>query len=215
MKVIAFNGSPRKQWNTATMLKKALEGSASQGAETKLVHLYDLNFNGCISCFACKTKEGKYYGSCAVKDEITPFLEEIKEVDAIILGSPMYIHSVTGKMRSFMERLLYPYIEYTDPFSSLFPRKINTGIIYTMNCPEEQLKERGYDRYFVQNEEMLKMIFGSSETVYSCETLQFEDYGKVVSSRFDPEKRLERHREFFPIDCQKAFAMGVRLARKR
>jgi hypothetical protein len=38
MKVIAFNGSPRKKWNTATLLEKALEGAASQGAETELIH---------------------------------------------------------------------------------------------------------------------------------------------------------------------------------
>ena len=46
MKVMAFNGSPRTKWNTATLLKKALEGASSQGAETKLINLYDLNFKG-------------------------------------------------------------------------------------------------------------------------------------------------------------------------
>ena len=46
MKVIAINGSLRKKWNTATMLEKALEGTASEGAETELIHLYDLNFKG-------------------------------------------------------------------------------------------------------------------------------------------------------------------------
>ena len=56
MKVMAFNGSPRKTWNTATLLQKALEGAASKGAQTKLVHLYDLKYTGCKSCFACKTK---------------------------------------------------------------------------------------------------------------------------------------------------------------
>jgi Multimeric flavodoxin WrbA len=55
MKIIAFNGSPRKKWNTATLLQKALDGAASKGAETELIHLYDLNYKGCISCFACKT----------------------------------------------------------------------------------------------------------------------------------------------------------------
>ena len=52
MKAIAINGSPRKDWNTATLLKKSLEGAASVGAETKLIHLYDLSFKGCYSCFA-------------------------------------------------------------------------------------------------------------------------------------------------------------------
>jgi multimeric flavodoxin WrbA len=56
MKVIAFNGSPRKQWNTATLLEGALQGAALQGAATELIHLYDLNFKGCISCFARKTR---------------------------------------------------------------------------------------------------------------------------------------------------------------
>ena len=44
MKVLAINGSPRKKWNTATLLEKAIEGAASVDAETELVHLYDLDF---------------------------------------------------------------------------------------------------------------------------------------------------------------------------
>jgi multimeric flavodoxin WrbA len=56
MKVIALNGSPRKKWNTATLLKHAVDGAASNGAETELIHLYDYNYKGCISCFACKVK---------------------------------------------------------------------------------------------------------------------------------------------------------------
>ncbi len=54
MKIMAFNGSPRKKWNTATLLAKALEGAASRAAETELIHLYDLDYKACISCFACK-----------------------------------------------------------------------------------------------------------------------------------------------------------------
>ena len=59
MKVIAVNGSPRKTWNTATLLEHALAGAAGSGAETEQVHLYDLEFKGCISCFACKKIGGK------------------------------------------------------------------------------------------------------------------------------------------------------------
>ena len=51
MKVIALNGSPRKKWNTATLLKHALDGAASKGADTELVHLYDYNYKGCIISF--------------------------------------------------------------------------------------------------------------------------------------------------------------------
>jgi multimeric flavodoxin WrbA len=54
MKIIGINGSPRKKWNTATMLEHSLDGAASRGAETKLVHLYDIDYKGWRSCFACK-----------------------------------------------------------------------------------------------------------------------------------------------------------------
>lgn len=74
MKVLAINGSPRKTWNTATLLKKALEGAASQGAVTELVHLYDLTYKGCTSCFACKMIGGPSNGRCAMQDELRPIL---------------------------------------------------------------------------------------------------------------------------------------------
>ena len=50
MTVIGINGSPRKKWNTAKLLAQALEGAASQGADTTLVHLYDLDYKGCTIC---------------------------------------------------------------------------------------------------------------------------------------------------------------------
>ena len=209
MKVIAFNGSPRKKWNTATLLEKALEGAASRGAETELIHLYDLNFKGCISCFACKTKEGKSYGRCAVEDDLTPIFSKIEKADAIILGSPIYFGTVSGEMKSFMERLLFPYLTYTDPPQSLFPRKIKTGFIYTMNTSEEQMTERGYVQLFKPHEMVLRMIFGDSEYMCSFDTYQFDDYSKVVSDRFDPKKKAQRRKEIFPKDCEKAFGMGA------
>jgi multimeric flavodoxin WrbA len=214
MKIMAFNGSPRKKWNTATLLKKALEGASSLGAETKLVNLYDLNFKGCISCFACKTKDGKSYGRCAVKDDLTPLLKEILDVQCIILGSPFYFGTVTGQMRSFMERLFFPFYSYTDPPESLFSRIIPTGFIYTLGATEEMAKELGFDHHIRLNEMFLERIFGVSESLCSYDTYQFEDYSKMFAPRFDPEKKARRRREVFPVDCDKAFEMGVRLARK-
>lgn len=90
MKAIAINGSPRKDWNTATLLKKSLEGAASVGAETKLIHLYDLSFKGCYSCFACKRKGSKLNGCCIINDDLTEILERTISCNILILGS-MYI----------------------------------------------------------------------------------------------------------------------------
>jgi multimeric flavodoxin WrbA len=211
MKVLAFNGSPRKKWNTATLLDKALEGAASNGAATEMIHLYDLDYKGCKSCFACKLKHGDSYGKCALKDGLTPVLEKIRKAHAIILGSPIYFARVTGEMRSFMERLLFPYLKYSDPWSSLFPRQMRTGIIYTMNITEEEMSEFRLGYSLDVNEGVLKMIFGASESLYCYDTYQFEDYSKVVSDRINVEAKEQRRREIFPKDCEKAYEMGVRL----
>ena len=213
MKVMAVNGSPRKTWNTATLLKKALKGAASQGMETELVHLYNLNFKGCISCFACKTRGGKSYGRCAVKDDLKPIFKKIEAADALILGSPIYFGIVSGEMRSFLERLLFPYFTYTDPPQSLFPKKIPTGFIYTMNVTEALMKEWGYQQLFDNQQRLLQMVFGASEFLCSFDTYQFKDYAKVVADRFDPEQKARRRREIFPLDCDKAVTMGAGFAK--
>lgn len=210
--IIAINGSPRKKWNTAMLLEEALEGAESKGAETELVHLYDLDFKGCTSCFACKLKGGKSYGKCALCDDLTPVLGRIHKADAFILGSPIYFGTVTGEMRSFMERLLFPYLEYTSPPSTLFDRKINTAFICTMNVPEKMMKEL-YAGHMGANEGILARTFGHAETLCSTETLQFEDYSKVVFSYTDPEARKERRKTVFPKDLEKAFALGARLGK--
>lgn len=214
MKIMAVNGSPRKTWNTATLLHEALKGAESQGAETELVHLYDLNFPGCISCFACKTKGGKSYGRCAVKDDLTPVLASLEAADGLILGSPIYFGTVSGVMKAFMERLLFPYFTYTDPSQSLFPKQMPTGFIYTMNVTEAQMQTLGYAHHFEQNQAFLQAVFGAAESLFSFDTYQFEDYTKVVADRFDPGKKAARRREVFPQDCAKAFALGARFAQK-
>ena len=216
MSVLAFNGSPRKTWNTTTLLNKALEGAASQGEGIELIHLYDLDFRGCKSCFACKTKGGQSYGKCAVEDDLRPILKKVLQADAIILGSPIYFGTVSGEMRSFMERLLFPYRPYADerdPRQSLFPKKIPTGFIYTMNVTEKQMKALEYDQHSLLNERVLKLIFGSSESLFSFDTYQFKDYSKMVADRYDVEHKTKRRKEVFPIDCQKAFEMGARFAK--
>ena len=212
MKIFAINGSPRKTWNTSKLLQEVLKGAASLGAETELIHLYDLDFKGCISCFACKLKGGKSYGKCAMRDGLTPVLEKLAEADAFVLGSPIYFGTVTGEMRSCMERLLFPYFVYAQQPQSLFGRKIPTAMLYTMNISEEMMRTVQYPVHMGANQNYLERIFGQAETLYACKTLQFEDYDKVVFDYFDPVERREKYEKNFPEDCRRAFELGVRLA---
>jgi len=210
MKVIAVNGSPRKEWNTATLLRRALDGAASKGAEAKLVHLYDMDYKGCYSCFACKLKGGQSYGKCGANDGLKPLLDEIAESDALILGSPVYFGAVTGQMRSFLERLTFPFVEYNLQQTSLYRGNLRrTAWIATMNIPEQALGEYGYDATFDGLEKLMKRVFGHCEWLSATDTLQFGDYSRYASSRFDPDAKKRRHETVFPEVCKKAFGMGA------
>ena len=209
MKVIAINGSPRQNWNTHILLEKCLEGAKETGAETELINLYDLQYKGCVSCFTCKLK-GNTVSKCVHKDQLEPVLQKICECDALVLGSPIYFASITGEMRSFMERLLFPYSSYEGKPSS-FGKQINTAFIYTMNTPYFALPLVGYTTLFKQNKKIMKRIFGNCESLAVTSTYQFEDYSNYAMTYFDGAKRLQRRKTVFVNDCKKAFVLGKKL----
>lgn len=212
MRVLAINGSPRKKWNTATLLRKALAGAKSKGAKTELVHLYDLSYQGCNSCFACKKIGGRSHGRCSVRDDLTPVLNRAAESDVLILGSPLYFHTETGEMRSFMERLLFPYLTYTPDYSSIFEGRLLTGLIYTMNVTEENMGAFHQDASIAASRSIMTRVFGNCEVLLCTDTLQFSDYSKYLSTAFDPTAKAKRRQEVFPLDCAKAFELGAKLA---
>lgn len=211
MNIIGINGSPRKQWNTATLVGKALEGAAAEGATTEIIHLYDLDFKGCKSCLACKKRGGKSYGKCVLNDDLAPVLEKIAAADALVIGSPIYFGSVSGETRSFLERLLFPYLTYSVPYRTLLTRKIKTGFIYTMNVPEERSKESGYEYIFNSNELFTQLLLGHAETLCAYDTCQLDDYSKFVIESFDPIHKANRREETLPLECERAFELGKRL----
>ncbi|MCG6946742.1 MAG: flavodoxin family protein [Deltaproteobacteria bacterium] len=213
MNVMAFNGSPRKKnWNTVTLLNNALEGAASAGAETELIQLYDLNFSGCISCFSCKKISREKDGVCAVQDDLTSVLDRVRNTDALIIGTPVYYGAESASTRALLERLCFPYNKYSKDRKSLFPRRISTALIYTMNVGQELLGTLGYDRHFSITKTALERHFGTCELLLCTDTLQFDDYSRYESEMFDREAKIKRHAEVFPEDCRRAFDLGVRVA---
>ncbi|MBK1811838.1 flavodoxin family protein [Clostridium sp. YIM B02505] len=211
MKVIALNGSPRKTKNTAKMIKEALEGAKTQGAEIELINLYDLNYKGCVSCFACKRIDGQSHSKCAVNDDLQSVLRKIEEADALILGSPIYFGEVTGEMRSFLERFLFQYLAYDKNHSFNFNKRLSIGLIYTMNVPNEHMSSVGYEDKFKNTEKMLKRFFGQAESLFANDTYQFDDYSKYDSTMFDVNHKIKVRDEEFPKDLKKAFELGIRL----
>ncbi|MDR1096099.1 MAG: flavodoxin family protein [Spirochaetaceae bacterium] len=210
-KVLAINGSPRKNANTAILLQKALEGAASAGAETEIVHLVDLRYRGCVSCFACKRKGTTFIGSCALQDELTPVLEKAMQSDAIILGSPIYLANITSLMHSFIERFGFMNISYDRKNFNSFTGKINAAFFYTMNVSRPASALFAY--IYKINSERLKRLNGRVERLVCTDTWQFDDYGKYAASNFDAAKKKRRRETVFPRDCEKAYQIGRRIAR--
>lgn len=214
-RVIAINGSPRKDMNTATLIDQALKGAREAGAEVERVDLYDIKFKGCVSCLNCKLKKARTYGLCAYRDDLRPILQRCREADVIIFGSPIYYGNVNGTMRSFLERLMFPLDSYaidkqTGERARYLDGTVPVGFIYTMNCPE-QMRERAMGPMFRSIEGYVSRIFGSCETLYSTNTYQYKDYSLYdVNMMREEDKRAWRDAQF-PKDKRLAFDMGSRL----
>lgn len=215
-KVIILNGSPRKNFNTAKLLKEAQKGAESVGAVVEYFNLYDLTFKGCLSCFACKRKGNNTNCVCAIKDDLRPVLEKCIQSDVIILGSPVYFSYPTGEFRSFIERLLFPVHTYlvdkeTGGLKSLRPKTIPCGVIFTMNCPKEWMEIYNYPTILEDNVKSLNHVFGYSEVLYSCDTYQFIDYSKYDIDLFDEKEKSKVRDTQFPKDLKSAFELGKKL----
>lgn len=215
-KVMVINGSPRKNFNTAKLLKEAARGAEEAGAQTEFVNLYDINYKGCISCLVCKRKGNNTNGLCFYKDDLRPVLEKCLQADAVIVGSPVYHTYPSGMFRSFLERFLFPAHTYMkDEQTGGLKRVLNytlpVGVIMTMNAPESHFRNSNYHIILDDNEESLRYVFGYSETLYAFDTFQFTDYSKYDCDLFDAEHKAKIRDEQFPIYMQKAYEMGKRL----
>ena len=110
-KIIAVNASPRKGWNTDTLVTEVAKGAESKGAEIEKFDLYSLEkYTGCISCFGCKTE--KFMGKCICRDGLTPVLDAIRDADGLIIGTPNYLSETSASFRALYERLIFQYITY-------------------------------------------------------------------------------------------------------
>lgn len=212
-KIYAINGSPRRNRNTASLLDKVLEGakSAATDVTAERIDLYSLKYTGCLSCFACKRKDGPSYGKCAVKDDLYEVLQKLAEADAVVFGSPIYYRTITGQLHAFYERFFFPYMQYKVGYPNLVQRKIPTACIYTMNVMEDEMLRDGYRKNMELFELFLENYFQKPLILHAFNTYQFDDYDKYVCEVFSKEEKAAYREKHFPEDCRKAFAMGVQL----
>jgi multimeric flavodoxin WrbA len=123
MKVVAFNGSARKDGNTAILINYVLSELRDEGIETELVQLAGQKIHGCIACYKCMENKDR---QCAVKNDIAnECIGKMIEADGIILGSPTYFSDVTTEMKALIDRA--GFVGRMNDF--MFKRKLGAAIV--------------------------------------------------------------------------------------
>ena len=123
MKVVAFNGSPRRGGNTEQLIKEVFKPINDAGIETEFVQLGGQKVRGCIACMQCwENKDNR----CAVKDDvINDCIERALSADGIIFGSPTYFTDVTAELKALIDRL--GFVSYAN--GGLLIRKAGAAVV--------------------------------------------------------------------------------------
>ena len=123
MKVVAFNGSARKDGNTAILIKTVLAELEKEGIETELVQLAGKKIRGCIACFKCFANKNQ---RCSVeKDVLNDCIEKMVGADGIILGSPTYFANISTELKALIDRAGMVAIANGD----MYRRKVGAAVV--------------------------------------------------------------------------------------
>jgi multimeric flavodoxin WrbA len=123
MKVVAFNGSARKDGNTAILVKYALQELSKEGIRTELIQFAGKNIRGCTACMACFSAKDML---CVQKnDAFNGYYRKMLDADGVILASPTYVSDVTAGMKAFIERASFISRANDEPLR----RKVGAGLV--------------------------------------------------------------------------------------
>ena len=125
MKVIAFNGSPKKGGNTFNALQSMQPIFEQNGVDFEILHIGNSTIQGCMACRACRTNKNE---RCVFdKDPVNEMIQKAKEADGIIFASPVYYASINGTFKSFLDRMFY----VSGSNGHLFRHKVGAAVVVT------------------------------------------------------------------------------------
>jgi len=123
LKVVAFNGSARKDGNTAILVKRVLEELEKEGIETELVQLSGERIRGCTACMGCIANKDR---QCTIDDDIVnDCIAKMAEADGIILASPTYFADVSAEMKALIDRAGF----VARANDEMFRRKVGAAVV--------------------------------------------------------------------------------------
>ena len=105
MKVVAFNGSPRKEGNTYLLIQRVFEELKKEGIETEYIHFGGKPLRGCTACLKCVENKDK---KCVLPDDgLNGYVAKMEQAEGIVLASPVYFSNVTAEMKALIDRTGY------------------------------------------------------------------------------------------------------------
>jgi multimeric flavodoxin WrbA len=123
MKVVAFNGSPRKDGNTGILIDYVLKELDREGIQTERVDLADKSIQGCMECYGCIENKD---GHCANdQDDLNQMIDKMVEADGMILASPTFFTDVSTEMKALIDRA--GFVAWTK--GGMFKRKIGAAVV--------------------------------------------------------------------------------------
>ena len=214
-KIVIVDGGPRRAMNTAALCDAFAEGvrAASPESEVERVRLYDLPaYKGCVSCLACKLK-GRETGLCAVRDGLTDALRAANDADGLAIASPIYFSEWTAMTRAFLERLVFPWLRYTD-FSCAAPKKKPLAWIYSMNAPESMMPDIRQHLAILEGAVARGVGDPAPAFVEAHSTVQVKDYSRYAMDGLQPDAHLAWRDAHWESDLAAARAAGQAMAQK-
>ncbi len=183
-KVVIFNGSPRRDGNTATILQMIERGAKEHHATVKVYNLFKLRMSACQGCFGCRMQD-----DCVINDEMKKAIDDIKDADAVVIGSPVYFMQINGMVKNLYDRL-FPLMG-VDGTPRYGQKKIVT--VYTQGGEDPHMFETYFD--FL------------AQTAFP--SFGFVDEHRIVCPNATNPETAENNREL----KQSAYDVGIMLAK--
>lgn len=180
MKIVAINGSPRKEGNTAALIKAMVE----EHEDTDLVYfdLIDMKIKDCIACMNCKTHD-----SCSIKDDMGKIYTAIKECDAMVIGSPIYMGTETGMTKCMLDRMfaLLAPVEGPKRYAPRLAPGKKAIVVFTSGnpTPEQSMsyqKDRFYSTMAMQGISQVK-VYMVGGALPSKDIMERAEVPKIIS----------------------------------
>ncbi len=189
-KIVAIYGSPRRKGNTATLLKKAIEGARDSGADVEEIVLRDLKISPCLEIYGCLQA-----GECAIKDDFQLVRDKILNAQGLFLASPVFFYTVSAHTKMLMDR-----------FQSLWVKKY-----WVDKIPREQQTNTRKGLFISVGATKGKKLFDGMllSIRYFFDVLDMELWKALLYRELDFQDDVLKHPEYL----EEAYLAGKQFAR--